>query len=175
MPTARYDRPFTRPAVTPPPNGLIEPGDIRVDATTTSVAAFRSTWPAASWTAEEGRRTLCRGWRSPGCVVGRGRALTEAAVAAVSVVETTATFEDLYRTHFRDLSGYCAGLLDDDALGVDFAQEAFTRLFGRLRAVREPRAWLFLVATNLVRDEWRRRARQRDAVEALRLWTARAV
>lgn len=80
---------------------------------------------------------------------------------------TLATFEEVYRAHFRDLSGYCAALLNDDQLGVDCAQEAFTRLFGRFRSVRSPRAWLFLVATNLVRDEWRNRARQRDAVAAL--------
>lgn len=78
-----------------------------------------------------------------------------------------ATFEEVYRKHFRDLSGYCAALLNDDQLGIDCAQEAFTRLFGRFRAVHSPRAWLFLVATNIVRDEWRNRARQRDTVEAL--------
>lgn len=105
--------------------------------------------------------------------------MTEAVAAAESpalpFAGTAVSFEDLYRMHFRDLSGYCAGLLDDDALGVDVAQEAFVRLFGRLRAVRDPRAWLFLVATNLVRDEWRRRARHRDAVEALRIRSARTV
>lgn len=78
-----------------------------------------------------------------------------------------ASFEEVYRAHFRDLAGYCAALLSDEQLGVDCAQEAFTRLFGRFRSVRTPRAWLFLVATNLVRDEWRNRARQRTAVEAL--------
>ena len=87
---------------------------------------------------------------------------------------TVATFEEVYRAHFRSLSGYCAALLGDDQLGVDCAQEAFTRLFGRFRTVREPRAWLFLVATNLVRDEWKARARQRDAVEALRTDVSRA-
>jgi RNA polymerase sigma-70 factor (ECF subfamily) len=80
---------------------------------------------------------------------------------------TVASFEEVYRTVFRDLSGYCAALLNDDQLGVDCAQEAFTRLFGRFRTVRDPRAWLFLVATNLVRDEWRTRTRQRRAVVAL--------
>jgi RNA polymerase sigma-70 factor (ECF subfamily) len=80
---------------------------------------------------------------------------------------TVASFEETYRAHFRDLSGYCAALLGDDQLGVDLAQEAFTRLFGRFRTVREPRAWLFHVATNLVRDEWRGRARHRRAVRAL--------
>ena len=86
-----------------------------------------------------------------------------------------ATFEEVYRAHFRDLSGYCAALLNDDQLGVDCAQEAFTRLFGRFRSVHSPRAWLFLVATNLVRDEWRSRARQRDTVAALATNTPAAV
>ena len=80
---------------------------------------------------------------------------------------TVAAFEEVYRTHFRDLSGYCAALLNDDQLGIDCAQEAFTRLFGRFRSVHSPRAWLFLVATNIVRDEWRNRARHRDTVAAL--------
>jgi len=78
-----------------------------------------------------------------------------------------ASFEEVYRAHFRDLSGYCAALLNDDQLGVDCAQEAFTRLFGRFRTVHSPRAWLFLVATNLVRDEWKSRSRHRDTVKAL--------
>ena len=88
---------------------------------------------------------------------------------------TLATFEEIYRAHFRDLSGYCASLLGDDQLGVDCAQEAFTRLFGRFRAVHSPRAWLFLVATNLVKDEWRSRYRHRDTVEALKSSSVAAV
>lgn len=90
-----------------------------------------------------------------------------AAALPLAGAATVATFESVYRAHFRDLAGYCAALLGDDQLGVDCAQEAFTRLFGRFRAVRDPRAWLFLVATNLVRDEWRTRSRHRDAVAAL--------
>jgi RNA polymerase sigma-70 factor (ECF subfamily) len=97
--------------------------------------------------------------------------LAEAPVEPVSLPfagpVAIATFEEVYRAHFRDLSGYCAALLNDDQLGVDCAQEAFTRLFGRFRSVNSPRAWLFLVATNIVRDEWRNRARHRDTVVAL--------
>ncbi len=100
------------------------------------------------------------------------RALPALPLAGAAAV---ATFEEVYRAHFRDLSGYCAALLNDDQAGVDCAQEAFVRLFGRFRAVRTPRAWLFLVATNLVRDEWRQRARQRDALAALATHTATSV
>lgn len=113
------------------------------------------------------------------CTVDAVPDLVDAADAAPGLpfagAATLATFEDVYRSHFRDLSGYCAALLNDDQLGIDCAQEAFTRLFGRFRAVSSPRAWLFLVATNIVRDEWRNRARHRDTVQALARSTSEAV
>lgn len=103
--------------------------------------------------------------------VGAVPELVDAAGGTASLplasASAVASFEEVYRAHFRDLSGYCAALLNDGQLGVDCAQEAFTRLFGRFRTVHSPRAWLFLVATNLVRDEWKSRARHRDAVQAL--------
>ena len=95
------------------------------------------------------------------------RARADAVSLPLAGTAAVASFEEVYRAHFRDLSGYCAALLNDDQLGIDCAQEAFTRLFGRFRAVHSPRAWLFLVATNIVRDEWRNRARHRDTVAAL--------
>ncbi len=74
-------------------------------------------------------------------------------------VQAQADFAELYRATFTDLSGYCRALLRDETAAADCAQEAFTRLFARWRAVRDPRSFLFLVATNLVRDEWRRTTR----------------
>ena len=103
------------------------------------------------------------------------RARVEGVTVPLVGAATVATFEEVYRAHFRDLSGYCAALLNDDQLGIDCAQEAFTRLFGRFRAVHSPRAWLFLVATNIVRDEWRNRARHRDTVVALASHTSLTV
>lgn len=71
-------------------------------------------------------------------------------------------FADLYRLHFGPLSGYAASLVGDQGTAVDIAQEAFTRLLARWRRVRDARAWLFFVATNLSRDHWRSVTRDRD-------------
>src|SRR5205807_5222430 len=53
-------------------------------------------------------------------------------------------------------------LVGDQAAAVDIAQEAFTRLLARWRKVRDARAWLFFVATNLSRDHWRSVTRDRE-------------
>ena len=74
-------------------------------------------------------------------------------------------FADLYRAQFGPLSGYAGSLTGDSAAAVDIAQEAFTRLLARWRSVRDPRAWLFYVATNLARDHWRTLTRDRDLSE----------
>jgi RNA polymerase sigma-70 factor (ECF subfamily) len=81
--------------------------------------------------------------------------------------DRAADFAVLYRSTFRELSGYCAALLRDDHLAGDIAQEAFVRLFARWRSVDNPRGFLFVAATNLIRDEWRRRGRARSLFAAL--------
>lgn len=73
-------------------------------------------------------------------------------------------FEALYVTHFGPLSGYLLSLVGDPGVAVDLAQEAFTRLLSRWRSVRDPRAWVFFVATNLARDHWRGVQRDRALV-----------
>lgn len=73
--------------------------------------------------------------------------------------------EVLYRAQFGPLSGYAQSLTGDPAVAVDIAQEAFTRLLVRWRSVRDARAWLFFVATNLARDYWRGVARDRDLTD----------
>ena len=74
-------------------------------------------------------------------------------------------FAELYRSQFGPLSGYAKSLVGDSGAAVDIAQEAFTRLLARWRSVRDPRAWLFYVATNLTRDHWRSVIRDRDLTE----------
>ena len=81
--------------------------------------------------------------------------------------ERTAEFAALYRHTFRELSGYCAAMLRDDHLAGDVAQDSFVRLFARWRTVDNPRGFLFVTATNLIRDEWRRRGRARSLLAAL--------
>ncbi|MDQ1710567.1 MAG: hypothetical protein QOE45_17 [Frankiaceae bacterium] len=65
---------------------------------------------------------------------------------------------------YAGLLRYCRRLCDDDQTARDLAQEAFVRLFGRWVQVREPRAYLYLVATNLARRSWRRRRSERVAL-----------
>jgi RNA polymerase sigma-70 factor (ECF subfamily) len=82
------------------------------------------------------------------------------------------SFQDLYLAEFRHLSGYCAMLVNDDQLGWEMAQESFTRLFARWLKVRDPQAYVFLIATNLVRDHWRRRDRERAALRTMHIVTS---
>ena len=74
----------------------------------------------------------------------------------------------LYRREFGALAGYCFRLVGEEQQARDIAAEAFVRLCGRVSGVRDPRAWLYMVATNLVRDGWARDNRQRAVVELLR-------
>ncbi|MCU1591472.1 MAG: polymerase subunit sigma-24 [Frankiales bacterium] len=76
-------------------------------------------------------------------------------------------FAALYTAEFGRLAGYLAALTGDADLGRDAAQEAFTRLFARWRSVREPRAFAYVVGTNLCRHHWRQSGRERSAVATL--------
>ena len=91
----------------------------------------------------------------------------DAPAMRLTSAERNAAFVALYTAAFRDVSGYCAALLKDTHLGGDIAQEAFVRLFARWRSIDNPRGFVFLVATNLVRDEWRRQGRQRTLLSSI--------
>jgi RNA polymerase sigma-70 factor, ECF subfamily len=73
-------------------------------------------------------------------------------------------FERFFVLEFPRLSGYCGRLLEDRDLGAEVAQEALVRTWARWVRVDSPGSYAFLVATNLVRREWRRRARERPLV-----------
>ena len=92
------------------------------------------------------------------------RALTPSFGARSDVAATD--FEALYAAHFGPLSGYALAIVGDQGAAVDIAQEAFTRLLARWRTVRDPRAWLFFVATNIARDHWRQTSKDRDLAKA---------
>ncbi len=67
----------------------------------------------------------------------------------------------LFAAHHAPLLRYLTRLTGDRDRAADAAQEAFVRLIDRPPAdASEPRAWLFTVATNVVREGGRTRARR---------------
>ena len=76
-------------------------------------------------------------------------------------------FAALYTAEFGRLAGYLTALTGNADAAREAAQEAFTRLFARWRTVHEPRAFVYVVATNLCRHSWRQSGRERAAVARL--------
>ena len=67
------------------------------------------------------------------------------------------SFEELFAQVYPGLHCYCVRMASDPDLGEDLAQEAFVRLLDH-RVQGEPpqlRAWLFKVATHLMRERVR--------------------
>lgn len=77
----------------------------------------------------------------------------------------------LFDEHHASLFRYLFRLTGDADVAHDAAQEAFTRLVTNPPRNEHPRAWLFTVATNLVRSWSNTRRRRRTLLEAA---TARA-
>ncbi len=63
----------------------------------------------------------------------------------------------LFREHHRALLRYLVRLTGDEDAAADAAQESFARLLRRAPQLENPRAWLYRVATNLVREQARTR------------------
>jgi RNA polymerase sigma-70 factor (ECF subfamily) len=73
----------------------------------------------------------------------------------------------LFREYHQPLVRYLTRRLGDRDWAEEVAQETFLRAV-RQEAIVSERAWLFAVATNLVRDEARKDARRRRRLELLR-------
>ena len=76
-------------------------------------------------------------------------------------------FSDFYAAHYPRLASYCWSLLNDRELAHDVTQEAFARMVARWRRIDDPGAYLYRVATNLVRRAWRARASDRSMIDAV--------
>ena len=81
--------------------------------------------------------------------------------------QTSSEVDRLFREYHQPLVRYLTRRLGDGDWAEEVAQETFVRAMKQERIVSE-RAWLFAVATNLVRDEARRDARRRARLELLR-------
>jgi RNA polymerase sigma-70 factor (ECF subfamily) len=73
----------------------------------------------------------------------------------------------LFRLYHAPLVRYLTRRLGDRDWAEEVAQETFLRALRQEQLVSE-RSWLFAVATNLVRDDARKQARQRRHLELLR-------
>ncbi|HEX3128222.1 MAG TPA: RNA polymerase sigma factor [Thermoanaerobaculia bacterium] len=90
-----------------------------------------------------------------------------------------AAFERFHAQTAQALWAYLRRLLGDPTLADDALQESYLRFLRHppraSRDQREQRGYLFQIATNLARDGWRTRERERSLVERfLSLWPARS-
>jgi RNA polymerase sigma-70 factor (ECF subfamily) len=75
--------------------------------------------------------------------------------------------EQLFTAHYPKLAGWVRRLVDDDETAHEIASEAFVRLLSKWTAPNKldsPQSYLYMIATNLVRDHWRKMERERRAL-----------
>jgi RNA polymerase sigma-70 factor (ECF subfamily) len=87
-------------------------------------------------------------------------------VARLRSADRTAA-EDLFSACYPRLAGWVRRLVDDDETAHEIASEAFTRLMARWTKLDNPQSYLYMIATNLVRDHWRKAGRERRAIRAM--------
>jgi RNA polymerase sigma-70 factor (ECF subfamily) len=75
--------------------------------------------------------------------------------------------EELFRGVYPKLAGWVRRLVDDDETAHEIASEAFVRLLARWTRVDSPQSYLYMIATNLVRDHWRKTERERRAMRSV--------
>lgn len=76
-------------------------------------------------------------------------------------------FRSLYALEYAGVATYAWQLLRDRDLADEVAQEAFTRLFSKWITVQEPRHYLYRITTNLIRDSWSRKLKQRELLDQM--------
>lgn len=91
---------------------------------------------------------------------------------------TEAEFEAFHARTSQPLWAYLRRISGDPAQADDVLQESYLRLLRHPpspeRDERERKAYLFQIATNLMRDRWRAKERERSALERLlSLWPSR--
>lgn len=84
-----------------------------------------------------------------------------------------AAAEELFNSAYPRLAGWVRRLVDDDETAHEIASEAFTRLLSRWSRLENPQSYLYMIATNLVRDHWRRIERERKAIRTVTATAAR--
>lgn len=82
---------------------------------------------------------------------------------------SSVSFAEFYALQWSDLAGYSAALVGSVLVGDEIAQEAFVRLYARYPLIREPRPYVFRIASNLARRH------RGTAVEAPLEWAPEGV
>jgi RNA polymerase sigma-70 factor, ECF subfamily len=103
-------------------------------------------------------------------IVGTRPAPATTAVG-MSLASRDEVARQLWDLHYAQLAGWCAALVGDRDAAHDIASEAFTRLLAKWIGVRDPRGFLYVTATNLARDRWRREQRDRKLNARLEMVT----
>jgi RNA polymerase sigma-70 factor, ECF subfamily len=75
--------------------------------------------------------------------------------------------EELFNACYPRLAGWVRRLVDNDDTAHEIASEAFTRLMARWGGLDNPQSYLYMIATNLVRDHWRKTGRERTAIKVM--------
>jgi RNA polymerase sigma-70 factor, ECF subfamily len=75
--------------------------------------------------------------------------------------------EELFKVVYPKLAGWVRRLVDDDDTAHEIASEAFVRLLARWTRVESPQSYLYMIATNLIRDHWRKTERERRAMRSV--------
>jgi RNA polymerase sigma-70 factor (ECF subfamily) len=86
---------------------------------------------------------------------------------AQATLRTRADADELFRSAYPKLAGWVRRLVDDDDTAHEIASEAFVRLLSRWTRVDNPQSYLYMIATNLVRDHWRKTERERRALRSV--------
>ena len=89
------------------------------------------------------------------------------AVVTPKTGSRAALAEQLFTANYPKLAGWVRRLVDDDETAHEIASEAFVRLLSKWTSpdkLDNPQSYLFMIATNLVRDHWRKAERERRAM-----------
>jgi len=100
---------------------------------------------------------------------------SSARIAPRRPVDREAMAAELFAAHYGRLAGWCRKLVDDDETAHEMAMEAFTRLISKLHKLDEPVGYLYVIATNLIRDHWRKTRRERTAIRLITAVTPESV
>jgi RNA polymerase sigma-70 factor (ECF subfamily) len=107
-----------------------------------------------------------RGERGPTLFPPAGNFIEGDPVGSASEVDADAA-EELFKGVYPKLAGWVRRLVDDDDTAHEIASEAFVRLLARWTRVDRPQSYLYMIATNLIRDHWRKTERERRAIRSV--------